>query len=77
MPQLSVTSRFPITDITEELREYHAVRFLDWEPGVYLSYSVGNKPAVPIRKGMKVPVNHSFLLYNFSSRQVTLTLEVE
>ena len=77
MPQLHVSLKFPITDLAQELRGYHAVRFLDWEPDVYLSYSLGNKKSVPIRKGMKVRVTHNFLLYNFSSRHVTLTLEVE
>ena len=63
-----------IYDLSDDLRGYTVVRFIDWTPDVYLSYSVDDKQSRPIRKGQVIFVSHRFLIYKYSKAPITIDL---
>ena len=63
-----------IYDLSEDVKGYTVVRFIDWMPDVYLSYSVDDKQARPIRKGQVVFISHRFLIYKYSKAAITMDL---
>lgn len=63
-----------IYDLSDDLKGHSVVRFIDWTPDVYLSYSVDDKQSRPIRKGQVVFISHRFLIYKYSKAPITLDL---
>lgn len=64
-----------ISELSEELRGYTHVKFINWQPDIFLSFSFDDGKSRPIRKGMSVIIHPHMLIYKIS--KLTVTLEVE
>ncbi len=65
-----------ISDLSEELRGYSHVLFVDWEPDIFLSFSFGDGKSRPVRKGMRVTIHPDMLIYKISKLPVKLQVEL-
>lgn len=65
-----------ISELSEEISGYTRIRFVDWEPDVFISYSFGEELSKPVRKGMTVDIHRDLLIYKNSKLPVTLTVEL-
>lgn len=76
MEKKSIVLSTAITNFSEEMRGYTKVRFVDWDPDVYLAYSIGSSSALPLRKGMKFLTSHDFFIYKYNREPVTVSVEM-
>lgn len=65
-----------ISDLSEELKGYSHVRFINWEPDIFLSFSFGDGKSRPVRKGMSVTIHPDVLVYKISKLTVKLQIEL-
>ena len=65
-----------IFDLSEELKGFSYVKFLDWTPDHNIAYSIGNDQVQTLSKGMELRVSKNLFIYKKNKNDVTLTLDL-
>lgn len=65
-----------IFDLSEELKGFSYVKFLDWTPDNDISYSLGNDQVQTLSKGMELRVSKNLFLYKKSKLDIVLNMDL-
>lgn len=76
MPIKTIVLERQIVDLTPELFGYTSIRFVDWEPDEFLTFSTGTDKMRDIRRGEELAVAGDFLLYKETKAFVSLAIEL-
>lgn len=65
-----------IFDLSDELKGFDYVRFVDWDPDNELAYSVGSGKMESIFRGMELRISQNLFLYKTQKRRMHLAMQL-
>ena len=65
-----------IFDLSEELKGFTHVKFLDWDPNIAIGYSTGDKRLRPIYRGTELKIGEDLFLHKEGKLNMRITLDL-